>query len=313
MKGTTIALMSCMFLALDYVFNKVLLGHMSPVVLVGLTSSVAAVVLFIVLEVEDKLWDILKLRRGEFIALLAVGLLSGVIGQLLYAQGLKESQATNAVLITRVNSLLIALLGVAFLGERMLWNHWAGAVLMLAGVATIATEGFRAGLNANTGNLLFLLAAAFWGVSNIVMKKYLSRLHPEVIVVYYYGFSGFVLMIVSVLGILGSGQAPVPITAEIIGYFAGLVILVNIVGRYLWYYSFEHTSACNVGLASLSIPLFGVIYAVSFLGEIPRWHQLAGGFMIFAGLVVIEAHAFGRRDVCHPDVIHRLKRHNPHH
>jgi len=308
MKGFSIALLACVFLALEPVFNKILLQYMSPVVLTALTSSAAAVVLFLILEVEHRVWDVFKLKRKEFTVLLLVGLLSGVFAQLFYATGLRDSTATNAVLLTRLNSLLIAFMGVAFMRERLRMNHVVGAVLMVVGIAVIATRNFTAEVTLMQGDGLLILAAVFWAGSNILMKKYLCRMHPEVIVIYYYGFSGFTLLLISMLMVLTSGHPIVPVTAEVIAYFTGLVVLVSVIGRYLWYYSFERTTASNVGLASLSIPFFGVIYAIVLLSEKMQTHQAVGGILILAGLAAVEYN-----QIFAPDAEHRLKRHHPHH
>jgi drug/metabolite transporter (DMT)-like permease len=302
MKGIVIALVSCMFLALESVFSKVLLRHMPPIVLAALSSTFAAIVLFAILEVENKAWEIFKLRRREFIVLLSVGLISGVLAQLLYVTGLNESTATNAVLLTRLNSLLIALMGIVLIREKLGWHHIFGAILMVGGIVIIATKNFTAEVKPTQGDGLLILAAICWASANILMKKYLTKLPPEVIVVYYYAFSGAMLLGISYR------ELPTSLTSEAIVYLTGLVLLVSVIGRYLWYWSFEHTSACNVGLASLSMPLFGVLYAVVLLQESPQPFQILGGLMVFSGLVAVEFDM-----VCHPDTEHRLKRHHPHH
>jgi drug/metabolite transporter (DMT)-like permease len=306
MKGTTIAIAACMFLALEFVFNKVLLANMSPLVLAALSSAAAAIVLFLILEAEHKVWEVFRLKRSEFVALLLVGIVSGVVAQLFYVTGLKESTATNAVLLTRLNSLLIAVMGVVFIREKIMRHHIIGAALMVSGIVMIVTRGFAERIQPAEGDILLLLAAICWALGNIIMKKYLSRVPPEVIVVGYYAFSGLALMIVAAKDI------PAEMTPEAIMYMTGLVVFTSIIGRYLWYWSFEHTSACNVGLASLSIPLFGVIYAVTLLQETLQTYQAVGGALIFIGLVTIETHMIMHKDVCEEEVEHRLKRHHPH-
>jgi O-acetylserine/cysteine efflux transporter len=302
MKGVSVALVACMFLALESTFSKVLLGHMSPIVLAGLTSCITAVILFVILEVEHKIWELFRLSRRDFIVLLLVGLISGVAAQFLYVTGLKESTATNSVLITRLNSLLIAVFGVVFLGERLRWNHLAGAAMMVSGIVLIATKNLTVQVKPMQGDGLLIIAAVFWATANILMKKYLSKIPPEVIVIGYYGFSGVALMVA------GAGEIPKSLTLEVVPYLAGLVILVSLIGRYLWYYSLEHTSAANVGIASLSIPLFGVVYSTTLLGETLYGYHIVAGSLIILGLLVIEVHLLK-----HEDTHHRLKRHHPHH
>ncbi|MFH1055219.1 MAG: DMT family transporter [Candidatus Altiarchaeota archaeon] len=302
MKGTTIALISCMFLALEPTFGKVLLSYMPPIVLAAVSSVFAALILFLVLEAEHKMREINAMSRRQFIVLLAVGIISGLLAQLFYVTGLRESTATNAVLLTRLNSLLIALMGVVMLREKLSINHVIGAILMVSGILLIATRNFTVDVKPTHGDGLLLLAAFFWASANILVKKYLSRIPPEVIVIGYYGFSGLILTAVS------ADRIPLIFEPKVFLYMTGLVVLVYLIGRYLWYYAFEHTSAANVGLASLSIPLFGVLYSTTLLGERLSSYHISGGLLIFLGLIVIELHLMS-----HKDVEHRLKRHHPHH
>jgi len=305
MKGTTIALVSCMFLGIEPIFGKVLLNHMSPLVLAAISSVAAAVIMSLILGVEHKVSELWDLKGGELLVLVAVGMISGLVAQLLYVTGLSQSPggATNAVLITRLNSLLIALMGVVFLKERLTVHHVRGTILMVTGIIVIMTNGFAQAVRPTHGDGLFIIAAFCWASANILMKKYLTRLPPEVIVVGYYGFSGAVLLAMT------AGDVPATLmNPDIVTYMIGMVVLVSIIGRYLWYYSFEHTSASNVGVASLSLPLFGVLYSTTLLGEKLTESQILGGILIFAGLVVIELHMTKLEDI-----EHRLKRHHPHH
>ncbi len=284
MRGLTYALLSCMFLGLQPIFSKVLLNYMPPIVLTALTSSIAAVLLIVILEVKDKVEEMEDLGKRRFLALLAVGLVSGVLAQLLYVTGLMQSTATNAVLLTRMNSLLIALMGVVFLREKFTPHQLAGSVVMVAGVVIIATKNFTVSVQPTYGDGLLLLASLCWASANIIVKKYLCSLPPEVIVIGRHGFAGLVLLMLTV------GQVPDVMNPEVLAYLAGLAVLVIVVGQWLWYYALEHVDVSSVGLTSLTIPLFGVVYAVTLLGEELLPYQMLGGSLIILGLAAIEFH-----------------------
>jgi drug/metabolite transporter (DMT)-like permease len=307
MKGTTIALISCMFLALEPIFGKILVRHMSPLILAGMSTLFASLILFSILEVEHRIWELFRLKKRELLVLFAVAIISGMAAQIFYLQGLRESTATNAVLLTRLNSLLIALMGVFFLRERLGIQHILGTALMVGGILVIHTQMFTLDIKPMAGDGYLVLAALCWASANILMKKYLSHVPPEIIVIGYNGFAGLTLLLAT------AQLIPETLNAEVITYLVGFIILVNLVGRYLWYWAFEHTSACNVGLASLSIPLFGVLYSIILLSETLSRSQIIGGIMIFAGLVVIEYHQICSFGVEPRHVEHRLKRHHPHH
>ncbi|MFH1403042.1 MAG: DMT family transporter [Candidatus Altiarchaeota archaeon] len=303
MKGVTIALASCMFLGMQPVFSKVLLGYMPPIVLAALTSFSAALILVSILGIEHKIDEIKALTKKQVIILGVIGIMSGIMAQLFYVTGLNQSTATNAVLITRLNSLLIALMGVVFLKEKLTFNHIIGSVFMFTGVVIIATKNFTVDVQATRGDFLLILTAVCWASSNIIMKKYLCDIPPEVIVIGRHALAGIVLSAITI------NQIPAIITLEMLAFLAGLVVLVILVGQYLWYYALEHTSAENVGLTSLTIPFFGVIYSVILLGEQLMQYQVTGGLLIIIGLTAVEIQLSKLHDIeC------RIRSwHHPHH
>jgi len=303
MKGITIALVSCLFLGLEPVFSKMLLNYIPPIVLAALASFASAFLLVFILEVGHKIREIEELGRRDIITLAVISLLSGVLAQLFYVTGLMNSTATNAVLLTRLNSLLIALMGVIFLREKFSLHQIVGSVIMVAGVVVIATKNFTVPVEPMQGDFLLILTSFCWATANIIMKKCLCSLPPEVIVIGRQGFAGVILLA------LAFNQLPGAVNPLVLTYMTGLVILVFVVGQYLWYYALEHTSACNVGLASLTIPLFGVIYAVTLLGERLTSYQIIGGALIVVGLIAIEIHLSTLEDI-----EHRIRTvHMPHH
>lgn len=303
MRGVTSALASCLFLGLQPVFSKVLLSYMPPTVLAALTSFCALILLVFILEIEHKIREIGVLKRRDILVLLVIGLLSGVAAQLFYVHGLKHSTATNAVLLTRMNSLLIALLGVVFLKEKVSSHQVGGSLLMVAGVVVIATKNFSVTVSPEYGDLFLIMTALCWAFANIIMKKYLCDLPPEVIVIGRHALAAVILMT------LTFNQIPGIVNAQMLPYLVGLVVLVILVGQYLWYYSLEHTSAGNVGLISLTIPMFGVLYSVTLLGETLTSYQIIGGALIVLGLFAVEVHLSTLKDIeCRIRGIH-----TPHH
>lgn len=68
-------------------------------------------------------------------AVAALALASSAFGYLLYFAVLKSAGATNASLVTYLVPVSAILLGTVFLGERLGPAHYAGMVLIIAGVA----------------------------------------------------------------------------------------------------------------------------------------------------------------------------------
>ena len=162
---------------------------------------------------------------------------------------------------------------------------------MVAGVVVIATRNFTVTLSPEYGDVFLIMTALCWSAANILMKKYLCDLPPEVIVVGRHALAAVILIT------LTFNHIPGVVNMEMLPYLTGLVVFVILVGQYLWYYSLEHTSAGNVGLISLTIPLFGVLYSVTLLGEQLTPYQIIGGALIVLGLFAVEVHLSSLKDI----------------
>ncbi|HHQ45563.1 MAG TPA: DMT family transporter [Candidatus Altiarchaeales archaeon] len=285
MKGTTIAVLSCAFFGLSPIFEKTLLKHMSPLALSALHSLLAGVLLVFLLEFAHKLWEITCLcRRDKIILLLTAGMV-GVFGPIFYLHGLKLTSVANTLLIGRSNSLMIALFATILLRERLTVHQVLGSILMISGLIIIFSRGFRFGYEFRIGDIYILIASFFWALSAVLMKKYLQHVPPEVIVVARNFIGGIILLFFALPDI-----SQVEMVWEIPVYLMGLALFGVILAQLLWYSALEHTKASNVGIASISIPIFGSFFAAIFLGETLETYQMIGGGLVLIGLTAMEIH-----------------------
>jgi len=284
MKGVTAAFSSCLFFGLYPVFNKVLVGEIAPLALAAITSVFAGLLLLAILGVKHRVGEIAKLSLGQAIMLATVALFGGVIAQVLFLNGLMESTATNAALLTRVEGLLMALLGVIVLKEKVTSSQIMGTGVMVFGTAVIVTKAFTASVQFARGDLLIVLASGSWALANIIMKKNLSDISPELVIVTRHLMAGIILMM------LVGTHIPLDFDGKAWLHMSGLVVFVLLIGQYLWYFALEHTSAANVAMASLATPLLGVVYSVVLLGETLSSYQIWGGALMVAGLAMVEIH-----------------------
>jgi len=185
----------------------------------------------------------------------------------------------------RSSSLLIALLAGIFLREKLTLHQVVGSVLMVLGLVFIFSRGFTQGYTFIPGDLYILGASVIWASSAILMKKYLHHLPPEVIVVTRNTIGGMVLLAWSFSEVTTINLVPlIPL------YLAGLAIFGVLLSQLLWYWSLEHTKASNVGIGSITTPIFGTFFAVIFLGETLAAYQLLGGLLVILGLIYMEIH-----------------------
>ena len=285
MKGLTIAILSCACFGLAPVFEKTLMLYMSPLALACLRSLAAGFLLLFVMEAIHKIREIRDINRHDALLLVFIAGMVGVFGPLFYLTGLKTTSVANALLIGRSNSMLIALLGWIILREEWTIHQVIGSVLMLTGLIVIFTRGFTLGYQFMHGDLFIAGAAVMWATSSVLMKRYLCHLPPEVIVVARNMIGGLILLVFAF-----SEVQEIQLNPKLPFYLTGLAVFGVIMAQLLWYTALEHTTASNVGLTSISIPIFGTIFAALFLGEQLLTYQMMGGAMVILGLTAMEIH-----------------------
>ena len=285
MRGTTAALLSCALFGFGFIFRKILLNSLPPILIVALGSLLSALVLVFFMRVFHKMRECKCLTKRDILAIIFIGLVSGFMADLLFMMGLNETFVSNAVLLSRTNPLFMALFAVVFFREKISLHQIVGTGIMILGIYVIATQGFTLGLASRWADLLLISAGFLWALGNTVMKKYLSHTPPEVIVLGKTRIAGVALLFFSF-----SHVGEVTFTMNIVLNLLGLALISGVVGTLLWYKALELTSESNVGLTAFSIPLFSIIYANMFLGEMLAPYQIVGGALILVGLLILEIH-----------------------
>ena len=117
-----------------------------------------------------------SVTRRRWPALLAVAVIGGSVPFVLFFDGLKESQATQAAFIQKTLVIWVALLAVPLLKERFGWPHALAIGFLLGGQAWLA--GKLGTVAFGKGEAMILGATLLWSVE-IVFVKYLLRSIPS--------------------------------------------------------------------------------------------------------------------------------------
>jgi drug/metabolite transporter (DMT)-like permease len=117
--------------------------------------------------------------RRRWPALLAVAVIGGSVPFVLFFEGLKQSQATQAAFIQKTLVVWVALLAVPLLRERFRRPHAVAIACLIGGQALLA--GKLGTVAFGTGEAMILGATLLWSVE-IVFVKYLLRSIPPSVV-----------------------------------------------------------------------------------------------------------------------------------
>ncbi len=114
-------------------------------------------------------------RRGDWVAIVLIGVLWFGVYNVALNEGEQRVDAGTAAMLIQVSPVLIALLAAMFLGERFTVNLGVGLALAFAGVGVIAFSSSPGGNSDVVGVLLCLLSAVSYAISLVLQKPLVGR------------------------------------------------------------------------------------------------------------------------------------------
>ncbi len=128
--------------ALVLLASKRLLANRSPLVLMAVVLTIAALVLSPKLIVAD--WQLWLTPRGIGVALW-LGIAATGLSYLLLASGLSGTPVSSAALLTLAEPLVACMLGIMVIGEDITVFSFAGMVFIFGGLILVGLQRVRAG------------------------------------------------------------------------------------------------------------------------------------------------------------------------
>ncbi len=224
---------------------------------------------------------ILKQWKTFFI----LGFLLLVAGNTAMFVGLQSTTAINGGLINSMGPVVIVVCSWFLFRETVTPLQMLGILISLAGVVILITRADLMVLTAfdfNRGDLWFLVAVIGWALYAVLLRRAAPALHPLSF-----------MTAVTVCGILllfplylweSLTQRPTEFNAPTVLSVIYLGLFTAVFAILLWTRAVRLLGANNVGLFIHLVPVFSVILAIIFLGEVLRGFHLIGIAMIGMGI-----------------------------
>jgi drug/metabolite transporter (DMT)-like permease len=209
--------------------------------------------------------------------------------------GLEHTTATIGSIFVALIAAQIVVLDLVFYRRLPDWPALVGVVLSFAGAAVVITGGDLgqvAALGFGRGELLVFLSALAWAVYSVVGRELLDHYPPLALTTWATGIG--LLFLLPFLAFQPAATVAVFTDPAALALIALLGFVGTALG-YLWYYQAVQTlGTVGASVYINLVPVFGVLSAAIFLGEDPGPAVLAGGALVFAGLVLVNRpRAFG--------------------
>jgi transporter family protein len=133
------ALLSAGFAALTAIFAKVGVSGINPDFATLIRTIVILALIFAIVAATGQWQAPSEVTARSWVFLVLSGLATGA-SWLCYFRALKIGDAARVAPLDKMSILLVALFGVAFLGERLSLANWIGIGLCAAGIILVAVK-----------------------------------------------------------------------------------------------------------------------------------------------------------------------------
>lgn len=291
--GRAIATMTllCLLWSLQQISLKAAAGDVNPMLMVGLRSGIAALLVGALMRWRG---EVLDLRSGRWRPGLVIGALFA-LEYLLVAEALRFTHASHVVVFLYTAPIFAALgLHGRLPAERLHWVQWLGILLAFAGigVAFLGRDAGPAVVSARQvllGDALALLAGAAWGATTVTIRCTRLSAAPASETLLYQLVCACALLLPAA-GLLGQAQfQPTPAAW---GHLAFQSIIVSFASFLVWFWLLRHYLASRLGVLSFMTPVFGVALGLWLLDEPLELGFLLGSVLVLGGILLVSGHGW---------------------
>ncbi|MDD3721753.1 MAG: DMT family transporter [Lutibacter sp.] len=201
-----------------------------------------------------------------------------------YFYALHLSNVAIGMLSLFTYPVITALLEPLFFKTKLNKTHVFLGIIALVGIYFLAPE-FNLENNLTKGVLSGLLSSVFYALRNIMMKQKIAQYSGSMLMFYQLVIVSLVLW--PVLFIF-----EVQPTSEDWMALVTLALFTTAVGHTLFMMSFKNFSISTASIMSSIQPVYGVLFGIFLLHEIPSENTLIGGFLILSTVVIesVQSH-----------------------
>lgn len=232
-----------------------------------------------------------RLSGQQFLSTVMLGITGIFLYNYCFIAALSSMPAGRASLLVALGPVMTAIVLATVFGERLGLMRWAGIVLSVLGAAIIISHGdllaaFDDLSSAfGSGERYLLVSIASWTAYTIIGKKTLQTLSPLVATTYA-ALWGFLFLLCGAFTELPELRLEQFLSWRTLGAAAYLGALGTVVA-FTWYYEgIRELGATRAAIFTNLVPVFGVFFATTLLGEALHVSMLIGGAIVIYGVTL---------------------------
>lgn len=199
-----------------------------------------------------------------------------------------EVSSSVAAILDSLVPVFVLILGFLFFQQKNTAKQWIGAIIGFAGAwIIIAQDGLEAGESSWFYGLLVIVAAAFYAVSSLLLKRYLNTIPSLQLSAAIYSLWMWPAVILLLFtGFFNEFEGTRSQWAGL-GYVALLSALGTAAAMILFYNLIQRSTAVFASSVTYVIPVVASAWGV-LSGEKLGWGHLIGGLLILFGVFLIQ-------------------------
>lgn len=270
-KGIYLALITAFISGIAIFVNKFAVTAIQPPVVFTAVKNAGVGILILSILLAGRKWKLVKkLNKRELVYLFLIGIIGGAIPFYLYFTGLTQIPAVNAAIIHKSLVIWVALMAIPLLKEKMSALQIFGVILLFG--ANLLVGGFQ-GFTFLEGEFLVLIATIFWAVENILAKKILPTVDPDIVTAARIGFGSIILMLAA--GITAPAALAQSLSLTSTQWFFMIITIATLLGYVMsWYRALKYAPATTVTSILVASTLVTNVLSAIFITH--TWTMLMG-------------------------------------
>jgi len=230
-----------------------------------------------------------KVDKKDWLQFIVTGLFGFFIFQICFPIGVKYTSVSISALIMATLPINVVLINLLFRLEKISLRTIIGIIFSIAGI-TIIIFGTEGGISLDgthtIGVLLLFLSEVGFAIYTVKSKPLIIKysIYQVLFIVIVFSFVPFVFL--AAKNIVNTSFYSVSGIAWIGLFFTG--IFGTCIANILWYGGIMKIGSTKTSIYGNLPPVFGIVVSFIFLNETLTLLQIAGGFVIMAGVILVN-------------------------
>lgn len=253
----------------------------------------AGIIVLIVFKPQRIATEMRKTDRKTQLLLCLSSLVAFIYPSLIFT-ALETTSVTNVVLLSRVEVIIFVLLSLLFYKIKI--NIYQHIGYILIGVATLLLVLINDNFMPARGELLVLLAAAFFAVTSIINKELLKRTTVKVFL-FVRNFTSSMLFFFIAVYFFGWEHFSDAFQGELLMIMLFYALIIIVFGQFLWFRNVPRVQFSTVTWLLILNPFLTIFFAWLILDEVPTLYEGIAIAAVFIGMLIAQIGSYRLRSV----------------